>query len=88
MVAALKNEGDLAIGNAIGSCIFNIFGILGAAALLRPIQAARLSVVDLWVMIASAILIFPLMRSGFCLNRWERVLLMLGYIIYIYHLLP
>lgn len=85
-VAALKKEGDIAVGNAIGSSIFNILCILGIAALVRPIWGT-VSVVDLAVMTASAVIIYPMMRTRMRLDRWEGGTLLGLYVLYIFYLI-
>lgn len=87
IVAAIKNQGDLAIGNVVGSNIFNILCILGLSGLLQPIPGDELNWVDLGVMLAVALAVLPIMRSGFLLNRWEGGVLVTGYLAYIYYLI-
>lgn len=87
ILAALKKEGDIAVGNIVGSNIFNILGILGAASLVRPLENVGMSRVDLGLMIALAILLLPLARSGWRLNRWEGGFLLLTYVAYVVYLL-
>lgn len=86
VVAAFRNEGDVIIGNVIGSNLFNLLCILGIAALVLPMQADGIQMTDLWVMIGTALLTLPLMRTGLCLSRWEGGLLLLGYIVYVVYL--
>lgn len=86
MVAALKKEGDIAVGNAVGSNIFNILCILGISALIHPIEMGGIDFVDIGVMIVTAILILPMTRTGFLLNRWEGAILLAAYGAYLYHL--
>jgi cation:H+ antiporter len=86
VVAAIRDEGDLAIGNVIGSNIFNILGVLGVTALAHPVQREGIDLLDLGVMTAAALLLLPLMRSGFRLNRWEGALLLAFYGGYIFYL--
>ena len=88
IVAAYKKESDIAIGNVVGSNIFNILGILGITALIIPISSVGISYVDLGVMVFTAIILFPLSRSGFSISRAEGALLLLGYAGYIYYLIP
>lgn len=83
VVAALRNDADVAFGNALGSNILNILLILGVVAMIRPISGAGLRPLDLGVMIGSAIAIYPLMWRGRILNRWEGGLLLAGYAAYI-----
>ena len=87
-VASLKNEADIAIGNVVGSNVYNILLILGITAIIIPISASGITMVDLGVMIITAVIILPLSRTGFIMNRWEGALLLAGYIGYMYYLLP
>lgn len=87
IVAAVKKESDIAIGNVIGSNIFNVLAILGAAAVVNPISATQISFVDLGVMILTGIIIWPLTRTGYKLDRWEGALLLAGFIGYYIYLL-
>ena len=88
VVAALRGEGDLAIGNVVGSNVFNVLGILGAAAVVRPLEIGGISPIDLAAMTFLAALLLPLMRTGFRLVRWEGGLLLALYAAYVYYLLP
>lgn len=88
IVASIKKESDLAIGNVVGSNIFNILGILGITALIIPISAAGISYVDFGIMLLTAIILFPLSRTGFSISRFEGMILLLGYLGYMYYLLP
>lgn len=87
-VASYKKESDIAIGNVVGSNIFNILGILGITALIIPIKAGDLNYIDLGVMLFTAFLLLPLSKTGFKISRLEGIFLFLGYIVYIYYLLP
>lgn len=87
VVAALGGKGDLAVGNVVGSNLFNVLAILGIAALVRPLGAAGISLVDLGVMLGTAVLMLPLMRTGFALNRWEGAGLLVIYGSYVAWLL-
>lgn len=84
VVAAAKGEADVAFGNVIGSNILNILLILGVAALISPVEAQGLRTLDLIVLVGSAVLLLPLMRRGWVLNRWEGGLLLAGYVAYLY----
>ena len=88
IVASYKKEADIAIGNVVGSNIFNILSILGITAIIIPISSAGISYVDLGIMLIAAIVLFPLSRSGFLITRLEGAILVVGYVIYIYYLLP
>ena len=88
IVAAYKKESDIAIGNVVGSNIFNILGILGITALIIPISSVGISYIDLVVMVFTAIILFPLSRSGFSISRLEGAFLLAGYAGYIFYLIP
>src|SRR5690606_10965096 len=69
IVASYKKEADIAIGNVVGSNIFNILSILGITAIIIPISSAGISYVDLGIMLIAAIVLFPLSRTGFSITR-------------------
>jgi len=81
LMAALKGERDIAVGNIVGSSIFNILGCVGAAGLAAggglPVPAAALAF-DLWVMLAVTFACLPVFLSGREIARWEGGLF-LGY---------
>jgi cation:H+ antiporter len=83
VVAALRNDADVAFGNVLGSNILNILLILGVVAMIQPISGAGLRPLDLGVLVATAILVFPLMWRGRILNRWEGAVLLAGYVAYL-----
>jgi len=83
VVAALRNDADVAFGNVLGSNILNILLVLGVVAMIRPISAAGLRPLDLGVLIGTALAIYPLMWRGRILNRWEGGLLLAGYAAYL-----
>ncbi len=82
LVAAVRKHGDVAIGNVVGSNIFNVLGIVGVAALLHPLDASGLSWVDLGIMFALAAALLPVARSGGRVNRWEGLVLLLVFVAY------
>lgn len=85
-IAALRKQSDIAIGNVIGSNIFNILGILGITALISSISAEQFSVIDLTVMVLYAAALLPLAWTGLVLSRLEGSLLLAGYGGYIAYL--
>lgn len=87
-LAAKKGEADVALGNAIGSNVLNILAVLGITALIQPISVEGVRTLDLGVMLGSAILLNVLLGRNFVLDRLEGSLLLIGYVIYIYTLLP
>jgi cation:H+ antiporter len=78
MVAAAKGDTDLAVGNVVGSCIFNLLFILGAAAALTPIRAEGYLISTLLLTAATG-LTFLLCATKKQLNRAEGALLLCGY---------
>lgn len=87
-VASFKKESDVALGNVIGSNVFNILCVLGITALFSPMSAADLTTLDLGVMLGSAILLLLMLGRRFVLDRLEGAILLTGYAIYIYILVP
>lgn len=86
-VAAMRREADVAIGNVVGSNIYNVLGILGVTALIQPITVpVEIMVVDIWVMLAAAVVLVGFALSGLRINRWEGGLLLAGYVGYIAYL--
>jgi cation:H+ antiporter len=88
VIAALRRQPDIAVGNVVGSNIFNILGILGASALAAPLHAPGIDRVDLAVMVGFAAALFPLLYTGRRLLRWEGTLLLLAYGLYLWKLWP
>lgn len=88
VVAALRKQADIALGNVIGSSTFNILAILGVAGLVEPVEAAGISRVDLLMLVAVSALLWPMLWTGRCVNRWEGVLFLVGYGGYLVHLWP
>jgi cation:H+ antiporter len=84
LVAALKREGDILIGNLIGSNIFNILGTLGITASLKPVpMSAEIFQFDLWVMVGISVAVLPFLATRLRLERWEGGFLLGLYIAYI-----
>lgn len=79
VVASLKGDPDVAIGNVVGSNIFNLLGILGVAALLSPLDGSDISRLDLGVMLAAAVLLLPLARVRGQIGRIEGILMLATY---------
>ncbi len=86
VLAALHKQPDIAVGNIVGSNVFNILGILGVTAIVTPISSLDISVVDLAVMLLFAIALLQLARSGFIFSRIEGFMLLATYVAYIAYL--
>lgn len=85
-VAAIKGEKDIAIGNVVGSNIFNILCILGVTPLIMPLKNTKIDIVDLGVMLLCSILLLPVMRSGWKISRKEGIIFLLIYAGYMAYL--
>lgn len=86
IVASFRHENDIAIGNAVGSNVFNILSILGFSSVIRPIDTSGVGMFDLGIMMFFTVIILPLSRSGSTLRRREGALLLFGYVFYIVYL--
>ena len=87
VVAALRREADIAVGNVVGSNIFNVLAVLGIAPLVQPVAVAgSLYDFEMWVMLAFSVALPILCRSGFRLARIEGVLLVVGYVAFLWAL--
>lgn len=90
ILAAIKGERDIAVGNIVGSNIFNLLCVLGLASLVSP---AAISVspnalaFDFPVMIAVAVACLPIFFTGYRINRWEGLLFLAYYVAYTLYLI-
>ena len=83
IVAVIRGRSDLGVGNILGSCVFNILGILGITALIQPVAIPpEAFIFDIPVMIACAIACLPIMLTGNRISRLEGVGLALFFAIY------
>lgn len=87
-VAARRGQGDIAFGNIIGSCIFNVLGILGATAIFFPFTSpAEIAGFDVWVMAAATLLLLVFARTGWRIGRREGAMLLALYAAYTVYLI-
>ena len=88
IVAALRKRADIAVGNIVGSNIFNIFFVLGVTALIRPLPFGREYLRDLIVMLAANLFLFFAMFTGQKnkIDRWEGIVFVVLYFFYIFYL--
>lgn len=90
VVAAIKGERDIAVGNVVGSSTFNILGCLGAAGLvsgdLGLVMPAAMLNFDIWVMIAVALACLPVFITGHEIARWEGGVFVAYYAAYVAYL--
>lgn len=88
IVAALRKEADIAVGNIVGSNIFNILSVAGVASLLHPLDASSITRLDILAMLGLSVIMLPLARTGFLLRRWEGCVLLACYGTYLYLIWP
>jgi len=89
IVAALKKNTDIAVGNAIGSNVFNLLWILGLSAVIKPLDFHVINNVDILMVIASSTLLILAVAIGKkpIISRWEGGYFVIAYIIYIVFLI-
>ena len=84
VMAALRRQADVALGNVIGSNIFNLLGIIGVATLVGPIEVdPEFLRFDLWVMLGASLLLFPFVYLGWDITRRWGVVLCAVYAAYL-----
>jgi cation:H+ antiporter len=84
VLAALRRQGDLAVGNVIGSNILNIFAILGTTATIHPLSARpEIFNLEIPMMVAFSLAVLPLASRGMKLVRWEAALLIVAYAVFL-----
>ncbi|MFZ8820569.1 MAG: calcium/sodium antiporter [Ilumatobacteraceae bacterium] len=84
IVAAAKGQRDLAVGNAVGSNLFNLLAVLGFTSLIAPIEVSDTALgFDLPFMLAVAVACLPIFVNGYVIKRWEGVLFTSYYVGYL-----
>jgi cation:H+ antiporter len=90
IIASIKGERDIAVGNVVGSNIFNILSVLGLSSIVSPngipVSPAALNF-DVWVMLAVAIACLPIFFTGLEIKRWEGAIFLLFYVAYTAYLI-
>lgn len=88
IVAAFRGERDIAIGNVVGSNIFNLLFVLGSTALALPVPlGAEAMRVSIPVMIGAALICLPIFFTDYLIKRWEGALFVLLYVTYTLYLI-
>ena len=90
VMAAIRGQRDIAVGNVVGSNLFNLLGVLGASAAISKngVSVADAALrLDIPVMIAATIVLIPICWNGFQIKRWEGILLAAFYVAYVAYLI-
>lgn len=82
-VAAMRNQADIAVGNIIGSNLFNILCVLGITALISPIYGDQFAIADFAIMVLFSLILLPLAWTNFTISRTEGLFLLCGYMVYL-----
>ena len=82
IMAIKKGETEIAIGNVIGSNIFNILLVLGLATTIKPINISFFAFIDILFMVGITILLYLFMKKDNCINKKQGIVLVLMYITY------
>jgi cation:H+ antiporter len=88
LVAALRKESDIAIGNVIGSNIFNVLSILGIGAIAAPLAASQIRMADIFIMLGFCAALIPILWTGLRVSRLEGALLFTAFLGYMTSLWP
>ena len=87
IVAAIRRQGDIILGNAVGSCIFNVLCVVGLTSSISPLsRTSELRNWDLGVMLAFTLIVFPFVWRDRLLGRRQGVILLFGYASYVCYL--
>ena len=83
VIAARKGAAGMAIGNVVGSCLFNIFFILGVCSTVSPMTVSDVDMVQLLALVGSGFMLFVFSYTNLEVKRWEGCVLTLSYIAFI-----
>lgn len=88
-IAALKGHSGIAVGNVVGSCVINVFMVIGICATVKPLELGTINAIDFGVLLAGSLLIllFGYVWGRRTINRPEGAILILGYVGYIVYLI-
>ena len=87
IVAAVKKENDIAIGNVVGSNIFNVIFILGTTSIISPLIINPITLVDMIVMAATGVITLLIALCSKKLYKWQGILMMLAYVGYVAYII-
>lgn len=85
LTAAIRGQAALAIGNVLGSNMFNLLAVMGVTAMVAPIPVPDMFLsVDLWIMLAATVLLLPFVVKGWQISRIPGVAFLTAYLVYLY----
>lgn len=87
ITAALKKESEIALGNIVGSNIFNILFVLGASSVLTPLAVDNKVFIDIIIMVLLTILLLVFSRTNFKIGKREGMILVVAYVIYLVYII-
>ncbi|WP_227935389.1 calcium/sodium antiporter [Alkalihalobacillus deserti] len=87
ITAAIRKESEIALGNIVGSNIFNIFFVLGAASVISPLAVDSKIFVDVFLMIIITIVLLLFSRTNFRVGKFEGIILAIAYILYMIYII-
>ena len=87
VAAAIKGNADIAVGNIVGSNIFNILFVVGISSLIIPVPFAKAFIIDMLIAIASTVFLIVVSRYKRSLPRWSGFVMLAGYVGYMFYLL-
>ena len=86
VMASWRKQGDIVVGNAIGSCVFNLMAVGGLTAAIKPVLTTQLNWIDLGVMLGTAGIGWIMMSSNRSISRVEGVIMLGAYLGYCFYL--
>ena len=87
LIAAKKGMSGMAIGNVVGSCVFNIFFVLGVCSMVRPMEVGDIDPLQLYALIGSGILVWLFCATRSLVEKWEGLVMCLAYVAFIVYLI-
>ena len=87
IVAAIKKENDIALGNIVGACTLNIIFILGVCSTIVPLAVASAVLVDLLVMLATGLVLLTIVFTSKKLNKWHGLAMIAMYLAYLVYII-
>lgn len=87
VTAAIKRESEIALGNIVGSNIFNIFFVLGGASVISPLAVDSKIFVDIFFMLLLTVVLLVFSRTNFKIGKFEGIILAASYILYMVYII-